>query len=615
MIPSITDNHIEELQAKTGLIFDQERRHAIKEYVDIQACPGSGKTTLIAAKLILLAKSWNQGSSGICVLSHTNVAKNEIISRLECDEHGRKLLSYPHFIGTIQEFVNRFLALPFCRSKGVEIKRIDDDVCFNYIESKLSWKARKYLEGKPKASISNLQIRYVDSEFEKIIPGFKKASPSESYKNLYSIKKAMLKEGFFFYREMFEFAKAYLDVNPSVIEAIRSRFPLALVDEMQDTQSHQDEIINQVFSYDGGALQRLGDTDQAIFSGGDEEGSNSYNNLQLQAINTSHRFNSSVAVLASRLSTNKMTLSSTQAVNNAQPHTIYIVDEQSRMRVLSAFAHLCANNLHVNENHPIKAVGGVGKNKPESLTIKHYFPSFEKNNSRTNFKPDKMIEYFREAQMIVACNSGGFKIVLEGIRRLLLIADYEYMPISQLKSVIKGRPNRIEINQKIIGIQNSDLNDSQAWENNIKGLLTVLGLMDKCALLADFISYMAPSAITGDGTVPTNTYVEKIDGREISIELDTIHAVKGETHAATLILETMYYQYDVHQMLDYILGITNKKPAGVRKPIFMKRLYVAMTRPKHLIGITIDESRFPEAKRTTAIANGWNVVDLTGGQG
>lgn len=319
MIPSITDIHIDELQAKTGLTFDQERRKAIKEFNDIQACPGSGKTTLIAAKLILLAKSWKQNTSGICVLSHTNVAKNEIISRLESDEYGRKLLSYPHFIGTIQEFVNRFLALPFCRSKSIEIKRIDDEVCFNYIDSKLSWKARRYLDGKPKASICNLQIRYVNGGFKIVVPGFKKTSTSDSYKNLYSIKKAMMKDGVFFYREMFEYAKAYLDINPNVIRSIRSRFPLALVDEMQDTSFVQDEIINKIFSYEGGAFQRLGDSDQAIFSGGEEDSSNSYNDLQLQIINTSHRFNPSVANLASRLSTNKVKLISSQLVNNAQP--------------------------------------------------------------------------------------------------------------------------------------------------------------------------------------------------------------------------------------------------------------------------------------------------------
>jgi DNA helicase-2/ATP-dependent DNA helicase PcrA len=611
MIPSITDDSIEELQAKTGLVFDHERRCAIKEFVDIQACPGSGKTTLIAAKLILLAKSWEQGTSGICVLSHTNVAKNEIISRLECDEHGRKLLSYPHFVGTIQEFVNRFLALPFCRTKGIKIKHIDDDFCCNYISSKISWKAKKYLEGKPKESISNLQIRYDKGEFKKVIPGFKKISTSDSYNNLNSIKDNMRNAGLYFYREMFEFAKAYLDVNNNVIYAVRTRFQLVLVDEMQDTQNVQDEIINQLFSYNGGRLQRFGDTDQAIFSGSDEEGSNSYNNLQLQAINTSHRFNSSVAALASRLSTNKVTLLSTQAVSNVQPHTIYIVDEQSRKKVLSSFAHLCAYILHVNEKHPIKAVGGVGNTKPESLTIKHYLSSFEKNNSRKNFKPEKMIEYFREAKRVVACNADGYKMVLEGIRRLLPIAGYEYISLSELKRMIKDSQNRIEINQGIIEIQKSDLNDSHTWADNIKNLLTVIGLLDKYAVLTDFISYVAPSAVADDQSMSVNTYVEKVDGRDICIEVDTIHSVKGETHAATLILETKFHEYDVHQMLDYIIGIKNTTPTGVRKPKFMKQLYVAMTRPKHLIGIAIDQSRFSEAKQTIAIANGWNVVDLT----
>lgn len=611
MIPSITDNYIDELQAKTGLVFDQERRQAIKEFVDIQACPGSGKTTLIAAKLILLAKNWKQSSSGICVLSHTNVAKNEIISRLERDEYGRKLLSYPHFIGTIQEFVNRFLALPYCRSIGISVKRIDDDYCCKHIVTNLAWGTKKALENKRNMNISDLQFRYINHGFEKVVPWFKKAPPSASYINLCSIKDDMFKEGLFFFREMFELAKAYFDVNPSVIEAIRSRFPLTLVDEMQDTSLVQDEIINKMFSYEGGALQRLGDVDQAIFSSAEEENSNSYNELQLKVINTSHRFNPSIAALASRLSTNKVTLNSTDLVKNAQPHTIYIVDEQSRQRVLLAFAQLCANNLPLSEDHPIKAVGGIGKTKPESLTIKHYFSSFEKSNSSKNFQPKKMIEYFREAQKITTCNADGYKIVVEGIRKLLDIAGYEYISISKLKGMLKEFPNHNEINQKIIGIQRSDLNSSHEWVNNIKDLLAVLGLLDSYNVLTDFISYVAPSAVTDDEFMSANVYVEEVNGRDIYIEVDTIHSVKGETHAATLILETKFHEYDVHQVLDYIIGVESATPTGIRKSKFMKQLYVAMTRPKHLIGIVIDTSRFPEAKRAIAIANGWSVLDLT----
>ena len=82
--------------------FDQPRRNIIKnlESIDIQAFPGSGKTTILVAKLAILAKKWTSTTSGICVLSHTNVAREEIEKRLGNTEIGAELLRYPHFIGS-----------------------------------------------------------------------------------------------------------------------------------------------------------------------------------------------------------------------------------------------------------------------------------------------------------------------------------------------------------------------------------------------------------------------------------------------------------------------------------------------------------------------------------
>ena len=99
------------------------------EPMDIAACPGSGKTTLLVAKLAILANGWRHATRGICVLSHTNAARHEIEVRLGTTNVGRRLLSYPHFIGTIHGFVNEFLALPWLRSKGISINMIDTDVC------------------------------------------------------------------------------------------------------------------------------------------------------------------------------------------------------------------------------------------------------------------------------------------------------------------------------------------------------------------------------------------------------------------------------------------------------------------------------------------------------
>ncbi|OFC70821.1 UvrD-helicase domain-containing protein [Alteromonas confluentis] len=609
MIPFITDDDIDEVQVKTGLIFDNERRQAIKSYSDIQACPGSGKTTLIAAKLILLARNWRDESKGICVLSHTNVAKNEIIQRLEKSESGRKLLSYPHFIGTIQEFVNRFLAKPFCRSKGIAIKQIDDDACVKYIEKRLSWKTKRYLEGKPKANISDLQIRYVDGDFEKIIPGFTKHSSSDSYKCLLSIKESMIDDGIFFFREMFEYAQAYLKVNSDVILAIRSRFPLALVDEMQDTSLIQDEILNKIFLYEGSLFQRFGDADQAIFLG-DDENSNSYNTSKLKVINTSHRFNSSVALLATRLSTNRISLVSTQADATCQPHTIFIVDESSRRKVLKEFAILCSS-LPIDNELAFKAVGGVGKAKKDGLTLQHYFPTFDKGNSNKHFKPKKLIGYFRLAKEFKSCTSSGYKIILEGISRLLSLAGYNYLSVSDLREIIRDSKEKFSVNEKIIVILISDLNDEASWYKNSLELLRLIGLKEWETEVTDYISFSPSSPELSNEIEINNSFVEVVNDRDVVIEIDTIHSVKGETHSATLLLETKYYQYDIHQVLDNIVGLKSELPKGARKKKFMKQIYVAMTRPKYLIGITVDNSRITSTQKEAAVMNGWRIVDLT----
>ena len=77
--------------------------------LDIESCPGSGKTTLLVAKLAILARKWCDLRRGLCVLSHTNAARREIEQRLGNTAEGKRLLSYPHFIGTIHGFVNEFL--------------------------------------------------------------------------------------------------------------------------------------------------------------------------------------------------------------------------------------------------------------------------------------------------------------------------------------------------------------------------------------------------------------------------------------------------------------------------------------------------------------------------
>ena len=65
--------------------FDETRVGIIKNDSScyIQACPGSGKTTALLAKLIILANKLPLADGkGVCVLTHTNVAIDEIKSNV-----------------------------------------------------------------------------------------------------------------------------------------------------------------------------------------------------------------------------------------------------------------------------------------------------------------------------------------------------------------------------------------------------------------------------------------------------------------------------------------------------------------------------------------------------
>jgi len=94
--------------------------------LDVEACPGSGKTTLLVAKLAILARHWKAAERGICVLSHTNAARREIERKLGATSEGQRLLSYPHYVGTIHGFVNgpvTLLCRPKCSFRPLSVRR------------------------------------------------------------------------------------------------------------------------------------------------------------------------------------------------------------------------------------------------------------------------------------------------------------------------------------------------------------------------------------------------------------------------------------------------------------------------------------------------------------
>lgn len=254
---------------------DAERRGALLENGsrDFNAVPGSGKTSLLAAKLLLLAKKWPHARRGICVLSHTNVARDEIARRLAESADGAQLLSYPHFIGTIHSFVNQFFAMPILRSLGQKVDVIDDLVFAEKAKARLQLGQfsglRMYLENQNNGEGIATTLFYQTAELEvQVESGSLPAAHTASYKALMNLKKMLTNAGIFRHRDMFAYADLALKTCPHLADVVHRRFPMVFIDEMQDTSWNQESFLNRIF--DGkSVMQRFGDVDQKILS--DEE--------------------------------------------------------------------------------------------------------------------------------------------------------------------------------------------------------------------------------------------------------------------------------------------------------------------------------------------------------
>ena len=136
---------IEKLLLPESAHFPDDAKSVIKcwESTDVSACPGSGKTTVLLAKLKILADRMPlDNGEGVCVLSHTNVAVNEIKTRLSsCAD---KLLNYPNYVGTIQSFIDLYIVKPYLKSKTTATLQVVDDDVFSFHLLSLIYKTNDY---------------------------------------------------------------------------------------------------------------------------------------------------------------------------------------------------------------------------------------------------------------------------------------------------------------------------------------------------------------------------------------------------------------------------------------------------------------------------------------
>ena len=103
----------------------------------------------------------------------------------------------------------------------------------------------------------------------------------------------------------------------------------------------------------------------------------------------------------------------------------------------------------------------------------------------------------------------------------------------------------------------------------------------------------------------TNIYTHIRGGVSIDIEMSTIHGVKGQTHTATLYLETFYRDYDVSRIMKYLEG-THTPADQKRVQSNLRVSYVGMSRPSHFLCVAVHEAHLTNHSDKLTAA-GWQI--------
>lgn len=632
---------------------DDSRLRAMRslETSDFEACPGSGKTTLLVAKLAILASRWPYRQRGICVLSHTNAARDEIDQRLSATGPSAALIRYPHFIGTIHGFVNEYLAIPWLRSKGNPICLIDTSVALKRRHQKLEWKWRLAME---KRSLDNYALQYDQRDYS----GRNKGALSRDTdfcRAMEAATRAGSEEGYFCFDEMFVWANELLDLHPEVAANLRMRFPLVFVDEAQDNSELQSAMLHRIFRQGNGPSirQRFGDSNQAIYAHAGVDGAQTdrFPSVELQNLPRSYRFSQGIADAARGLGIVPQALNGSGPARNrvkrdGLPPVLFLFDDKSVRNVLPRYGEYLFTAFSAEELAAgvFTAIAGVhefdeGKTTPVPRAMGHYAPDYNPVIVRKEAIPGTFDQYLSRASRELQ-ERGNAQVLVNALASALMRLGELAGAVAVTAQARKSAHRRLlETLDDSAGEEAySDLLDrtltaegkfsDEEWVQALPLLLKIVSqLTGGRALNQEALDFLARSDVplrsavhdSGTATVLNNFYSHPPQDPKVRIRLGSIHSVKGETHTATLVLDSFFHKHHLSELKPWILG---ERTGGMKQKLRgtpelegsrmlgrLKLHYVAMTRPSHLLCLAMRSDAFIDGELEVLRGQGWLMVD------
>ncbi len=248
----------------------------ISSNVYLNACPGSGKTEVVALKCAYEIMKWDNTYSGIAIMTFTNSAEDELRNRTV--EYLGIQIDYPHFLGTFTSWLHNYVANPFIHIITGYRNKETLDYSFRLIETECT--SDFLFSFQTKYSYQSLnKIRanqfYFDLKNKKYIYGgfiyngqklLDEMLSKDSWrkKELDELKRDFWKSGFATYEDIELISLYLLQERSDIARCIAGRFPVLLIDECQDLSYIQLQILKCLHSH-GTIIHLVGDLDQSIY--------------------------------------------------------------------------------------------------------------------------------------------------------------------------------------------------------------------------------------------------------------------------------------------------------------------------------------------------------------
>lgn len=669
-----------------GEEFDDERRRFIQhmETVDLLAVPGSGKTTALLAKLYCMTKQMPfENNQGILVLSHTNHAIEEIEKVLKplCPQ----LFSYPNFVGTLQSFANKFVANQACfELYGSYIHKNDDEMYSFEVESlfrnlqysakgvnppnlknKLFGLVNRGFEGSSAEKNNNilefLKKCTYDLEERKIkIGNTSKLTYSGANRDYYieleRWKLSLLSQGILCFRDSFDISKRYLNRQGSqdLRAILQHRFKYVFIDEMQDLDFDQVQFIENIFFTDDSEtiIQRIGDKNQAIYSTSSLSSESVWttrNEIDPErfkedlSLNNSHRLTPIIGNLVDGFVLNRSKGYRVIGASNREsipPYLLIYKDDTQASKLNEKFISIIKhfglekNPKNVERGFHIIAWTTDKEEGSEKWHLRKLFPEYsrEKKQKREDFDCLRKYIFLFDRQ----------KPTFEAVRKSLLNGIIRVLRIENI-NFVENPPKKFRKSTFIQLLKSKGDDYYEPFKVRLyEWCYSIVVKEDYEAVFNDYSSFIAndlSDLIPGFRIASSVAFVNKVFDFKIAkivepnaftqpgdpfISLGSVHSVKGQTHCATMYVETDYHASEIAKLTVFVKG-TRKRPDFFGKnPLFfqeqdfshlnkvrsnetLKMMYVGFSRPTDLLCFAVRKvnadphiEKFKEA--------GWNVV-------